>query len=77
VRFEDLEADPIGQLRILYERLGLGGFDAVVPALQKYLAGVANYQKNTYTLPPEIHAEITKRWGAFIARYGYGTTRPD
>ena len=77
VRFEDLEADPVGQLRILYERLGLDGFDAVIPALQKYLAGVANYQKNTYTLPPAIHAEITKRWGAFIAQYGYDSFRPD
>ena len=77
VRYEDLAVDPIGQLRILYENLGLNGFDAVVPALQKYLAGVANYQKNTYTLPPEIHAKITQRWGAFIAQYGYDSPRPD
>ena len=72
VRFEDLEADPIGQMRILYESLGLDGFDSVVPALQKYLAGVANYRKNSYPLAPETHAEITRRWGAFIAGYGYG-----
>ena len=77
VRFEDLEADPIGQMRILYESLGLDGFDAVVPALQKYLAGVANYQKNSYMLVPEIHAKITQRWGAFIDRYGYGSPRPE
>jgi len=76
VRFEDLEADPIGQMRILYESLGLDGFDAVVPALQKYLAGLADYQKNSYTLAPEINAEITRRWGAFIAKYGYGPTLP-
>ena len=77
VRFEDLEADPIGQMRIIYERLGLDGFNAVVPALQKYLAGLAAYRKNSYTLAPETHAEITERWGPFIARYGYGSTRPD
>ena len=77
IRYEDLIADPIGQLRILYENLGLDGFNAVVPALQKYLAGVADYRKNTYALSPEIHARITKRWGAFIAQYGYGSPRPD
>jgi len=73
VHYEDLEADPIGQLRILYETLGLDGFDAVVPALQKYLAGLKDYRKNTYTLTPEIHAKITQSWGAFIAQYGYGS----
>jgi hypothetical protein len=76
VRFEDLEADPVGQMRILYESLNLDGFNSVVPALQKYLAGVADYRKNSYTLAPETHAEITRRWGPFIARYGYGSTRP-
>ena len=75
IRYEDLVVDPIRQLRILYENLGLDGFDAVVPALQKYLAGVADYQKNTYTLSPEIHARITQRWGAFIAQYGYDSCR--
>jgi hypothetical protein len=64
-------------MRIIYESLGLDGFKAVVPALQKYLAGLAAYQKNSYTLAPETHAEITRRWGPFIARYGYGSTRPD
>ena len=75
VRYEDLEADPIGQIRILYERLGLDGFEAVLPTLQKYLAGVANYRKNTYTLSPEIHAKVTQHWNAFIAQYGYGSVQ--
>ena len=77
VRFEDLEADPLGQMRIIYERLGLDGFDTVAPALHKHLAGLASYRKNSYRLAPETQAEITRRWAPFIARYGYGPNQPD
>ena len=34
VRYEDLVEDPIGQMRAVYERLELGEFDCVLPALQ-------------------------------------------
>ena len=77
VRYEELEADPIGQIRILYERLCLDGFEAVLPELQKYLAGVANYRKNIYTLSPETHAKVTQRLSAFIAQYGYASAKSD
>ena len=71
LRYEDLEKDPVGQLRALYSSLGLSGFDSVVPALNQYLAGVANHKKNSYSLTPELLAEITRRWGFFIRQYGY------
>ena len=71
LRYEDLEKEPVGQLRALYGSLGLSGFDAVVPALNQYLATVANYKKNQYALTPELHAEITRRWGGVIKQYGY------
>jgi hypothetical protein len=39
--------------------------------LREYLAGVADYQTNRYELTPELRAEITRRWGDVIRRYGY------
>ena len=72
LRYEDLVRDPPGQLAALYEHLGLGGFDRMLPRLQRYLAGIAGYETNRYPLTPEARAEISRRWGSIIRRYGYG-----
>ena len=72
VRYEDLVRDPVGHLRRLYDRLGLGGFEAVRPRIEHYLAEHADYQTNRYRpLDPALEAEITRRWCDVIRRYGY------
>lgn len=73
VRYEDLVSDPLGQMRAIYEHLDLGDFEPARPRLEKYLAGVADYQPNRYELPPEVRARIVQRWGRFIEKYGYDT----
>jgi hypothetical protein len=77
VRYEDLIRDPLGEMRLLYERLELGEFDRVRPRLEQYLAAHAGYRTNRYNpLPPDLQAEITRRWGAVIRRYGYERPAP-
>jgi len=72
LRYEDLIADPVGQMRLLYERLQLGGFDAFLPRLKTYLDAHAGYRTNRYPdLAPELRAEIERRWGHIIRQYGY------
>jgi hypothetical protein len=72
LRYEDLIADPVGQMRLLYERLELGGFDALLPRLKNYLDANAGYKANRYPdLAPELRAEIERRWGHVIRQYGY------
>jgi hypothetical protein len=72
VRYEDLIEDPLGHLRRLYHRLGLGDFAMVLPRIERYLAEHAGYQTNRYKpLDPELQDEITRRWGEVIRRYGY------
>ncbi len=71
VRYEDLVADPIGQMRTIYDRLELGGFDEVLPALEKYVADQADYRTNRYEISSETRAEISRRWSAYIEQYGY------
>lgn len=71
LKYEDLVRDPVGQMRALYEHLGLGGFEEVLPRLQQYLAATADYQTNRYEQSPELRARIKQRWGGVIERYGY------
>ncbi len=71
VRYEDLVRDPVGEMRKLYEQLGLGGFEELRPRLERYLAGTRDYRTNRYTLPPAVRDEVTRRWGEVIRRYGY------
>jgi hypothetical protein len=71
LRYEDLVRDPVGEMRALYERLGLGGFEEVRPRLEQYLAGSRDYKTNRYALAPAVRAEVGRRWGDVIRRYGY------
>ncbi len=71
LRYEDLVGDPVGQMATLYDHLGLGGFEQVLPKLQAHVANNAGYKTNRYQLGDEQRAEITRRWGSVIRLYGY------
>jgi hypothetical protein len=71
VRYEDLTAAPLDQLRRIYGELELGGFDDARPAIEQFLQGQAGYKKNKFVIAPETRAEIARRWGAFCDKYGY------
>ena len=71
VRYEDLVADPVGQMARVYKGLDLGDFEVVRPAIQQYTERTKDYKVNRYELAPETRDEITRRWGAFAERYGY------
>jgi hypothetical protein len=71
LRYEDLTRDPAGELKKVYAHFGLGGYDEFLPRLQAYLATIKGYETNRYQLTPEQRAEVTRRWGDVIRRYGY------
>jgi omega-hydroxy-beta-dihydromenaquinone-9 sulfotransferase len=63
--------NPVGEMRMLYEKLDLGAFENYLPRLEEYLRQVAGYERNRYEISPELGARITKEWGQVIRRYGY------
>ena len=71
LRYEDLVADPVGRLAAAYDRLGLGGFDRVRPAVEEQARAMKRYRTASYRHDPRIVAEISRRWRPFIERYGY------
>ena len=72
VRFEELERDPLGQVELLYEKLRLPGFAAMGPALEKYVAGLAGYRKNTLPdLAPGLRERVAREWRRSFEEWGY------
>ena len=74
VGYEQLEHDPIGTVQEIYEALALPPFAVVQPALERYVASIATYRKNTHSeLPDALRREIVQAWGRSFERWGYAT----
>jgi hypothetical protein len=72
VGFEELEKDPVGEMRRVYEELGLPGFEAARPALEAYVASLAGYQKNEHAeLPPVVRADVARAWRRCFDEWKY------
>jgi hypothetical protein len=72
VAYEELERDPVGQLRAIYHGLNLAGFDAVEPALRCYLDSLSGYRKNEYAeMDDELRGRIAHAWQRYFAEWGY------
>jgi omega-hydroxy-beta-dihydromenaquinone-9 sulfotransferase len=81
LHYEELVRDPVGQMGALYDHLGLGEFENVLPKLQKYVGENQGYETNRYRLSEEDAAKIDANWGDVIQAYGYErpfpAVRPD
>lgn len=71
VRYEDLVANPLGELEKVYQQLALGDFESLRPHLASYLESQKSYQTNKHNLSPEMVAKLAERWGPYMRRYGY------
>ena len=77
MKFEELEADPLGQMRRVYESLGLGGWDQVEPAIQKELPALNKYTKNSFNMDEETMRRVYSRWRTSFDIYGYPSCLPE
>jgi omega-hydroxy-beta-dihydromenaquinone-9 sulfotransferase len=72
VRFEDLERDPICEMRRVYEALSLPDFGVVEPSMRSYVGSLSGYEKNTYMhLAPQVRERIAKEWQRCFVEWGY------
>ncbi len=71
VRYEDLVRDMRGEVRRIYESLGMDGFEHVLPALDADAAKTSSYQPNRYQMEPELREQVAARWGNYAEKYGY------
>ena len=71
IRFEDLEKDPLGRMRFIYDRLGLPDFDIFSSYASAHIKSLGNYKKNIFRLSPSIKKRIRKKWLQTFDIYGY------
>lgn len=71
VRYEDLVADPVGQLAIIYEKLRLGDFDVARPILTRHFESSQGYRTNRHHVPDALRDRIMCHWGPYMKAYGY------
>lgn len=72
IRYEDLIADPVGQVERIYRELRLGDFAHVQETLTRWAETAhRDYKTNQHRLPAEQDALIRQRWSEYFERYGY------
>ena len=71
LKYEDLVADPVGQLAEAYRALDLGGFESVRPPLERQAEEMQHYRRNRYALDERTRRLVVERWQPFFERYGY------
>jgi omega-hydroxy-beta-dihydromenaquinone-9 sulfotransferase len=72
IRFEDLERNPVAQVRELYESLGIPGFEAFRPSLENYVRSNSGYRKNEYEeLPAPLRTELSQSWRRSFDEWNY------
>ncbi|MBN1921442.1 MAG: sulfotransferase [Anaerolineae bacterium] len=76
VRFEDLEAAPLAEVRRIYQALNLPNFAAAEPAFQSYLASVSDYRKNQYHITADVIELVNREWSLAFDIWGYTRLDP-
>lgn len=73
VRYENLVANPAAEVKRIYDRLGIGNFEAALPGLEKAIAGGAGYTRTPESMGDYWRGRVKEAWGQIIERYGYET----
>ena len=71
VEYEDLAADPLGELEKFYAATSLGGFAELRETLEPQMADVKNYKRNRFELTPAEKQHVYEHAGFVFDLYGY------
>jgi omega-hydroxy-beta-dihydromenaquinone-9 sulfotransferase len=72
LRFEDLRRDPVGQVRAIYEALGLPISPDWTARTDSYVRSLSDYRQNGYhTLSDTQRQKVQGAWNGGFERWGY------
>ena len=76
IRYEELEQDKMGQIHLIYEGLGLDGYDAFAPRLAEYVDSIADFQKNPSNINDRLIRLVNDYVPFLVSHYGYEYITP-
>ncbi len=71
IAFDDLEKDPINNLKNIYEKLDLPGFEDALPAFSNYRQSMESYEKNKHAISRDLLEKIRYEWGFAMKHFNY------
>ena len=71
IRYEELVKDPISNVKQIYSKLRLPGFETALPEMSKYLEKQKHYKTNVYNIDKEIIEHIYNNWSFTIDLWKY------
>ena len=76
LRSADLDARPLEILPGIYETLDLGDFESVRPRMERYLASLGKFEKNSFDFPSDVIETVNEHWGFAFEALGYERVEP-
>ncbi len=74
LRFDELEANPIDEIKSVYEQLSLDNYEGFKPDLARYVSSLKGYQKNKFSnLDGPTRKIVAERWKRSFETWGYKT----
>jgi LPS sulfotransferase NodH len=71
VRYEELVADPIAAMQMIYGHFGWPVDDAAYAGWESYLDAQRDYQRNSHAIDERLQRRITEQLAEVLTRYGY------
>ena len=71
ISYEELEQDKAGQIRRIYEELGLDGYADFEPRLTEYVASIEGFQKNPSHVSDRMIELVNQYVPFLVSEYGY------
>ena len=70
VRYEDLVANPLNEIKKIYAMLGLS-IDQALPGFQHYLDRQARYKTNVYSIDDDTVRRVNQNWDFAFQQWKY------
>ena len=75
VKFEEMVADPVEQMRRVYEQLEMDQFDRVQPSIEEYFRSRQGHQTNLLSIDDTLKVEIDNNWHQYMETFDYQSDR--
>lgn len=71
IRYEDLVANPLKQVKEIYKKLDLDGYEDAKSGFENYLESKKDYKTNVYKIDKKIIDNVKNHWEFTINLWGY------